>query len=806
MTTDLVKVCYHCGLTVPAGVDYRVEIIQISHVMCCRGCQAVAQSIIDNGLVEYYRSRTAMPERGHEILPDVINKLALYDHPDIQRSFVTEAGPHSKEAVLILEGITCPACVWLNERHLKQLSGVLSAEVNYASHRARITWDQRQIALSKILQEIQLLGYNAHPYSAWQADNLRKVQRKKDLQRIAIAGIAAAQVMMLAVALYAGAWYGIDINMVHLLRWFSLLLTVPVVGFAALPFYRAAWSGIRSGHLNMDVPVALAILSAFTGSLWVTTMGGAQVYYDTVSMFTLFLLTSRLLESGAQEKSIEAAENLLKLQPAMAMRVRNGQQEYVPVLELLTGDFILAKAGEIIAADAMVAEGLSSVDESLLTGESRAVAKQVGDRVIAGSVNLEGPLTLQVSGVGENTVLAGIVRLVDKAQAEKPKIAYLADRVASWFTIGLLVFALLVGLIWLWLDASRAFEIVLAVLVVTCPCALSLAVPAALAAAGSHLIKRGILVIRGHALETLAQVTDVVFDKTGTLTLCKPQIKTVITMVEQSEVWCSIIAASLEQTSEHPLAYAFIRHVDPSQLKTTASLRNTPGSGIVGEVDGITYSLGNRNFANFGLVADETQLQIDYPGATLVWLCDTARVLAIFVLIDPLRPEAQAAIAALLMRGVKVSILSGDSPAAVAYAAKQLGVTEYYSQQKPQDKLIRLQALQGQGAVVAMVGDGINDAPVLAGAQVSFAMGTGTDVASQSSDIVLLSSKLGDVAIALDTGKSALKIMRQNLWWAAIYNLTALPFAALGYLSPWVAALGMSISSLIVVLNALRLR
>ena len=774
--------------------------------MCCRGCQAVAQAIVDNGLAEYYRSRTAMPERGHEVLPDVINKLALYDHPDIQRSFVTEPGAHRKEAVLILEGITCPACVWLNERHLKQLSGVLSAEINYASHRARITWDQRQIELSKILQEIQSLGYNAHPYSAWQADNLRKKQRKKDLQRIAIAGIAASQVMMLAVALYAGAWYGIDINMVHLLRWFSLLLTIPVVGFAAVPFYRAAWSGIRSGHLNMDVPVALAILSAFIGSLWVTIMGGAQVYYDTIGMFTLFLLTTRLLESGAQEKSIEAAENLLKLQPAMAMRVRNGQQEYVPVLELLTGDCILTKAGEIIAADATVTEGLSSVDESLLTGESRAVAKQVGDTVIAGSVNLEGPLTLQVLGVGENTVLAGIVRLVDKAQAEKPKIAYLADRVAAWFTLGLLLFALLVGLIWLWLDASRAFEIVLAVLVVTCPCALSLAVPAALAAAGSHLIKRGILVIRGHALETLAQVTHVVFDKTGTLTLGKPEIETVITRTSQSAHSCRVIAASLEQASEHPLAYAFIRHIDPSQLKTPGSSRNAPGSGIIGEIEGITYSLGNRNFASLGSVAEEAQMQADYPGATLVWLCDTGQVLAVFVLRDPLRPEAQAAIAALLLRGVKVSMFSGDSPAAVAHVAEQLGVTDYYSQQKPQDKLARLKALQALGAVVAMVGDGINDAPVLAGAEVSFAMGTGTDVANQSSDIVLLSNRLSDVAIALDAGKSALNIMRQNLWWAAIYNLTALPFAALGYLSPWVAALGMSISSLIVVLNALRLR
>lgn len=775
--------------------------------MCCRGCQAVAQSIVDNGLIEYYRNRTALPMSGHEVLPDEIKKLALYDYPEIQRSFVIDAGEYRKEAVLILEGITCAACIWLNERHLKQLAGVVNIEVNYASHRARVTWDEREIGLSRILQEIQLLGYNAHPYNAQKAEFLRKTQRKKDLQRIAIAGIAAAQVMMLAVGLYAGAWYGIDADTVHLLRWFSLLLTIPVVLFAAWPFYRSAWNGLRSGHLNMDVPVALAIITAFLGSLWVTVMGGTHVYFDTVGMFTLFLLATRLLESGAREKSVEAAENLLKLQPAMAMRLRNGEQEYVPVLDLSVDDLILTKPGETIAADARVVEGISSVDESLLTGESRAVAKQAGDSVIAGSVNLEGPLTLSVVGIGENTVLASIVRLVDKAQAEKPQIAMLADRVAAWFTWGLLLFTLIVGLVWLKLDSSQAFQIVLSVLVVTCPCALSLAVPAALAAAGSHLIKRGILVMRGHALETLAQVNHVVFDKTGTLTIGKPDINAVVKIGQIDETQCEIIAASLEQASEHPLAHAFLRRINNNaRLLAVSSPRNAPGQGVSGEINGVVYTLGNRGFAVPSRETGDAAIQQDFPGATLVWLCDPQHVMAVFVLADPMRVDAVPAVDALLKRGIQVSILSGDSDAAVAHVASRLGIKQYRSQQQPQDKLAVLQALQAKGLVVAMVGDGVNDAPVLAGAQVSFAMGTGTDVASQSSDIVLLSSKLKDVAVALDTGKSALKVMRQNLFWAAIYNFIALPFAAMGYISPWLAALGMSISSLIVVLNALRLR
>lgn len=774
--------------------------------MCCRGCQAVAQSIVDNGLEAYYQSRTAMPASGQEVLPDEIKKLALYDHPDIQRSFVINAGENGKEAVLILEGITCAACVWLNERHIRQLNGVLSVEVNYGSYRARVAWDERKINLSSILQEIQLLGYNAHPYNAHQADKIRKTKHKKDLQRIAIAGIASAQVMMLAVGLYAGAWYGMTTDIMELLRWFSMMLTIPVATFAAMPFYRSAWSGIKSGHLNMDVPVALAIITAFLGSVWVTVFGGAHVYYDTIGMFTLFLLATRLLETGAREKSVEAAENLLKLQPAMAMRVNDGQQSYVPVLELVKNDLILVKSGEAIAADGVVVDGESTADESLLTGESRAIPKGLGSSVIAGSVNLDSPLIVKVTGVGEDTVLAGIVRLVDKAQAEKPKIAQLADRVAAWFTWALLAFAFVVGIIWLLVDQTRAFEIVLSVLVVTCPCALSLAVPAALAAAGSHLIKRGILVLRGHALETLAQVTHVVFDKTGTLTVGRPEIVDIQALADISAEDCLKLAASLEQTSEHPLARAFTHKVDRSELYAVMSAVNAAGRGIAGNIAGVGYTIGNQAYVSVSQAFDVNGLNLTSEHVTLVWLCDSTRVLAVFALADALRADAKVAVEQLQSRGIAVSMLSGDAPQTVAYVARQLGIVDYLAQQRPQDKFDQLKRLQAQGAVVAMVGDGVNDAPVLSGAQVSFAMGTGTDVASQSSDIVLLSSKLSDVVVALDMGKNALVVMRQNLFWAAAYNLTALPFAAMGYVSPWVAALGMSLSSLIVVLNALRLK
>jgi len=796
--------CFHCGLPIPAGAHYPLEIEGENREMCCRGCQAVAQAIVENGLTDYYKHRTALPAAGHELIPEELQQLALYDHASIQKSFVIEQGGQVRQASLILEGITCAACIWLNERHLRQLDGVLEVQVNYATHRARITWDDEVIKLSRILKEIQLLGYSAHPYSAERQAELRKKQRARDLRRIAVAGLCAAQVMMIAVALYAGAAFGMEQNTAEMMRYFSLFLSLPVMFYAALPFYQSAWYALAGRSVNMDVPVSLALVVAFSGSFWTTLQGGGVVYFDAITMFTLFLLSSRFLERNAQEKSVEAAENLLKLAPAMATKVSDGQHEIVAVLELNAGDVILSKPGEAIAADAEVLEGESSVDEALLTGESCPVKKQVGSTVIAGSINLDSPMLLKVTGVGENTVLAGIVRLLDRAVAEKPRLAQLADRVASYFTYILLALAVVVGGVWLWLDPSRAFEIVLAVLVVTCPCALSLAAPAAFAAAGAHLLKRGILLTRGHALETLSKVNHLVLDKTGTLTYGKPVLQEIVVLADLAEQDCLVLAASLELASEHPLADSFLSRVEREDLRGVREAQNVAGKGVAGIVGDMAYTLGNRRMSPLteNLPAPSGIRQ----GATLVWLCDGQRPLAMFVLSDGLRPQAAELVAALKRQGKKVTILSGDAEEAVAHIAAQAGITSWRSVLRPEDKLAALREFQQQGDIVAMAGDGVNDAPVLAGADVSLAMGGGTQVARSSSDIVLLSESLPDIQRSLETGQASMMIMRQNFIWAIVYNLIALPFAAAGLIPPWLASLGMSVSSLVVVLNALRLR
>jgi Cu2+-exporting ATPase len=400
-------------------------------------------------------------------------------------------------------------------------------------------------------------------------------------------------------------------------------------------------------------------------------------------------------------------------------------------------------------------------------------------------------------------VLAGIIRLLDRAVAEKPRLAQLADQVAGHFTVGLLILTVIVGVAWWWLEPARAFEIVLAVLVVTCPCALSLAAPAAFAAAGSHLLRHGILLTRGHALETMAKVNHVVFDKTGTLTYGKPVLQRAVTLADLDENRCLTLAASLEQASEHPLAQSFLNRVAHPELIAVQDAQNLPGKGVSGTVGGVRYTLGSAALSGFSA----SMLPEGLPeGATLVWLCDEQRPLAVFAISDGLRPQARELVEQLKSAGMRVTMLSGDAVAAVSHVAAETGIESWQAALKPEDKLAALREFQRSGDVVAMVGDGVNDAPVLAGADVSIAMGGGTQVARASSDIVLLTENLLDIWRALQTGHASIAVMRQNFAWAIVYNLLALPFASVGMIPPWLASIGMSASSLVVVLNAMRLR
>ena len=796
------KTCFHCGLPCPEGSDYSVEIEQVVRPMCCPGCQAVAQAIVDNDLTSFYHLRDETSRNAEELVPAALREAEIFDREAVQASFVRAEEGEIREASLIMEGIVCAACVWLSERHVTALPGVLSFRVNYATHRAQVRWDNSRISLSEILRAIAAIGYLAHPFDPGRQEALQKKEKRQALWRIAIAGFGAMQVMMLAVAMYAGDYGGMDADLRLFMRWVSLLLATPVVLYSARPFFIAAWRDLRQRQLGMDVPVALAIGAAYGASLVATVLNRGHVYFDSVTMFTFFLLTGRYLEMAARHRAGQVAEELVRLRPAVATRVgADGRRESVPVSELAVGDLIRMRPGDTIATDGCIVEGHTEVDESLLTGESLPLGRGPGDAVIGGTLNITSPITVAVEHVGEDTVLAAITRLLDRAQGEKPRIARLADRIAGWFVAAILVLGVAVGLAWWGAGPERAFTIVLSVLVVTCPCALSLATPAAVTTATGALTRRGLLVTRGHALETLARTTHMVFDKTGTLTEGRLVLEAVHVLREGlATERVQALAASLERDSEHPLARA-LSEACAGSLVAVAAPRSVPGQGVEGIIDGRRYRLGSDRFvAEWGTAPPEPD-----DTASWVWLADEAGVLAGFAIGDRPRAEAAAAMQALREMGLQLVMLSGDREAVAAAVASELGIDEVHGRLSPDAKLEYVRRLQAAGAVVAMVGDGINDAPVLAAAQVSIAMGAGTQLAQASADMVLLSDDLRRLPEGIRKARQALTVIRQNLGWALLYNGVALPLAAVGLVAPWMAALGMSFSSLLVVLNALRL-
>ena len=801
--------CFHCGEPLPSAGSFPVSFDGAPHSTCCRGCQAVAQVIIDNGLGAYYRNRSALPppaRRGAEVLAE----LELYDVPEVQQGFVRDAdgAAHGKEAALLLDGITCGACIWLIEQRLSRLDGVLGASVNYATRRARVRWDPARTRLSAILRTIGELGYDAQPYDSARSDARLRRERSAMMWRLLVAGLGMMQVMMYAVPVYI-ADGAMTADVEQLMRLASLVLTTPVVLWSAAPFYTGAWRELKSGRLGMDVPVSIGIIAAFVASVVATLQGAGTVYYDSVSMFVFLLLGARFLEMGARAQAAQAQERLARAVPAMAERLErypgDGMTRTVPAVSLAPGDHLVVRPGAVIPADGIVVEGSSAADEALLTGESRPVTKAPGGRVTGGSVNLQGPLTVRVERVGEETVLASIVRLMDRAQTEKPRIATAADRVARWFVAALLALTLVTGAVWYVIDPSRALWIVIAMLVVTCPCALSLATPAALTAATGTLYRFGVLATRGHALETLARATHIVFDKTGTLTRGTMNVVGVLQLGPDAGDDCLRFAAALEAQSEHPLGRAIVAAAG-GDLPRVSERQHATGRGIEAVVGGRRMRIGTPAFVGaLNRSAPPAELAFVSDEVTTVALGDEQGWLALITLDDELRADARRVTRELAAMGRTVCLLSGDHAPRVSHLARELDISVFRAGASPEDKLAFVRELQAQGAVVAMIGDGVNDAPVLAQAQVSIAIGGGTELARSSADMVLMSERLGPLREAVMVSARALAVIRQNLAWAAVYNAVALPLAMAGFVTPLVAAAGMSLSSLAVVLNALRL-
>lgn len=815
--------CFHCGQPVDDNLHIYVEYQGENKPMCCYGCQAVANAIINSGMDDFYKYRTTTPEKPEEIVPEFLQQLKAYDSNAIQEKFVEKTSENNiLEVSLILEGITCAACVWLNEKHLRSQPGVISANINYSNHRARVRWDNSKIHLSEILESISRIGYMAHPYDPEQHQRIIEKERKQQIKQLGLSGLLGMQIMIFAVAMYSGDWWGMEDSFRQSFRWLSLALTIPLLFYCSSVFFKSAYRDITNKRVGMDVPVSLGIGIAFIASTANTIHGSGEVYFDSVAMFTFFLLTARFFEIGSRKQTSEATEALLNLKPAIATRLKNynearsstiEQQENIAVADLKTGDFLLVRPGEVIPADGIIINGVSGINESLITGESLPVTKQTNDPVIGGSTNTENPLIIQVSKLGEDSVLYSIQRLIDEAQHTKPAIAKLADRIASWFVGVLLTIAAGVAFYWYMTDPAQWLEITIATLVVSCPCALSLATPTAITAASGQLAKIGLLPKRSHALETLAHATDFVFDKTGTLTEGKIELENTILITDEfDEKQALTIAASLEANSEHPIAkallyahQAFTSHTDTKQqpLLTVDGLIHTTGQGIQGKIDKVEWYIGNHDFIQqrCGFSFDENIT----GSASKIYLANKQQRVAVFVLSDSIRKEARSLIDQLHRQHKKTHLMSGDREENASNISLQLGIQHCQANLKPEDKLKNVKALQQQGAIVVMTGDGVNDAPVLAGANLSIAMGKGTQLAAATADMILISNHIEHIYHGYIIAVKSLAIIKQNLSWAVLYNVIAIPAAAMGYIEPWLAAIGMSASSLVVVLNALRL-
>ncbi|TAK41868.1 MAG: cadmium-translocating P-type ATPase [Betaproteobacteria bacterium] len=779
--------CFHCGAAVLEPGRWRSGVLGAEREFCCAGCEAVACTIVAGGFERYYETRSAAALQPQDLPP-----TAVYDDPDAQRQFAVRSGAHARIATLILDRIRCAACLWLTEQWLRQLPGLVRVDINYATHRAQVEWDERATRLSRILEAIRAIGYDAYPFDPQRQASLERATRRTALWRLFVAGFGAMQVMMYAVPAYLDGGGTLPPESAQVLRWASLLLTLPVIAFSCGPFFAAAWRDLKGRRVGLDTPIALGIAAGFGASVWATVTASGEVYFDSISMLVFLLLGARYAELLARGRAARGLDRLSRWMPSFALRLNGAAQEKVAAHTLAAGDRVLVPAGERVPADGSVERGCSSADESLLTGESVPVAKAIGSKLIGGSINLEQPLTMRVTQVGAETTAAAIARLVERAAAAKPALVASADRIAHVLTYAVLGTALLAYL------GSGNPWIAVAVLVVTCPCALALAAPIALTAAAARLLEQGVALTRSGALEALARASDIVLDKTGTLSTGRLALARTERLGSLGEQDCIALARALEASGRHPVARAF---GDGPCAVNVGALTNYPGHGVEACVAGRRVRIGKAAFC--AELAGSAA-----PGGeerTAAWLADASGWLARFALEDPLRAEAASLVQSLHAAGLRVHLVSGDAPRVVEALARSLGIASFAGGATPQDKFAFVERLQADARVVAMLGDGLNDAPVLARADVSIAMGNGSEIAQLQSDLVLLGERLGAVPEALAGARRVMRVIRQNFAWALVYNAVALPAAAAGWVGPWEAAVGMAASSFIVVLNALRL-
>ena len=946
--------CHHCGAPLgiqSSKVAVSGQYVRVCSNACRTALETIAKAGLDAWYdlrthSDAQGAATADPRHRAELdawrVPEVEASLLgrgvdTGNEDDHRIGTAPQSAPAGNAVTLTVLDMRCAGCAWLVERLLASVPGVNTATVDFPLRRAEVQFDTRTTHLHTLLEILAKAGYRATPYSVHAEEAAIESERRARIRGLGISALFGMQVMLLSIALHASDWYGgMDPGFEQLFRWLAMMLTVPVLVWPGRTFFTGAAAALRNRSLTMDVPVALGLSIAFAGSAFATVSGEGEIWFDSVVMFVTLLSAARYLELLARRRATAAIRALARSAPLLATRVREGRTsgdagggtpseaetgagtragkqprsggqagddadcgggtagaagiERIPAATLRPGDRVRVRPGEVVPADGVIRSGHSAFDESLLTGESNPVARSQGARVLAGSVNGAGVVEVEVTGAGDETVLGGVLHRSERAARERPAIAQLADRAAAWFIGGVLVLATGVAIGWLLHDPSRMIPVLVSVLVVTCPCALSLATPAAMTAALGALARAGLIATRANAVERLALATHCLADKTGTLTEGRFRLQSVTAFTDVSEPRCLALAAALERYATHPAAAALVAAADGdgrevgingearpggeagtgakgepatgrkddkapvieamatartkgdehaiarTDVPETAACKTNPGDlmveeahthtgGVTGRIDGVHYAVGSPEFVarapGKGItrpvdpkrspaepstpapgIRDTAR---DDDGATHVFLARDGALLARFVLADTLRADAPTLVEGMRRRGIKTTIASGDSAAAVERAARELGVSHHLAGLSPEDKLDEAARLAASGERVLMLGDGVNDTPALAGAHVSVAMGRGAAAAAARADAVLIGDDPGRLLAALDIARHARRIVKQNLAWALGYNFVALPLAAAGAVPPWAAAIGMSLSSLAVAANALRL-
>jgi Cu2+-exporting ATPase len=807
---SLSAACFHCGLPVPAGGRWESLVLEELRQFCCGGCLAVAEEISAAGLAEYYALRTspAATAGGREEIDE-----RIYDRDDFQKTFVRPAG-ELRRISLFLDRVRCPACLWINERRLCALPGVVDAAVAYASRTARVTWDPNRLKLSAILASVREIGYRARPIDSSHRASSEREGSLRDSARLIFAGVLGMMVMNLALAAYfLGGARGGPLPLWETFgRWAALAGSAVLLAYPGQDFFAGAWRDLRNRRAGMDVPVVLGLLAAWIGSAWATARGSGPVYYDAIAMLIFFVLLSRAAESRARLSAAAALDAFAAIRPARARRVApDGSESEVAALDLSPGDRVLVGPGEIAPADAILLEGATSFDESVVTGEPWPRPRGPGDSVAAGSRNLERAALLLVTRVGELSTLGEIQRLLERGQASRPAAADLADRLSVWIVFAVLAVSAATAAWWSFHDPSRALAATVAVLIVTCPCALALATPVGLTLAAARLARAGVLPARMAALEPLARSETAVFDKTGTLTLLSPRLAALEVAGGLDARTARSIAGALEGDSLHPIAVA-LRASAETAPRAAVRVEHEPGRGVSGEVDGGRWWLGSPEFASGGAPlpasigpALEEARQDGNPAALLF---DRRRSAALFTFSEEPRPGAGELLAGLRKEGIRrFVLLSGDSGGAAERLSAALGFDEARPGMTPDAKLawVRERQRRGNGSGLLFVGDGVNDAPTLAAAAVSMSFTQAPQISRLACDFLIAGADLGAVVEARRIARRTRRLLVQNVGWAIAYNVISIPLAAAGLVPPWAAAIGMSASSLLVVGNAMRL-